>query len=412
MTFNSFEYPNELEKIFEKLNSHNLKAIIVGGFVRDFFLSKSSKDIDIEIYGLSNIDELIKLLKEFGKVYEVGKSFGVCKLELKYLDLDFSMPRIDNKTSSGHRGFIVETKRELDFKTASSRRDFTINSIGYDTKIKIILDPYDGLKDLKNLSLKIVDKKSFIEDPLRVFRAMSMVARFELQVEAQTLELCHEMVKNKLLEELAKERIFEEFKKLFLKSQQISFGLEFLKNIGIESFFPELNFEKKIFEKTLCSMNAYQTNKTNDDKTNIKLLLVLLCYSFQTNEVDSFLVKLSNKKNFSREIKILINDAKLLKENQDTYTLKKCATSSKLSELCLLLDAQGVDTSKISKEAQELGILNTSIPMLITGKDLLKAKLLPSREFSKILLQTYEAQLNSKFTTKDEALIWIHKYIL
>ena len=63
MISKEFDYPNKLEKIFEKLDKLGLQPIIVGGYIRDFYLHKSSKDIDIEIYGLDSIEELSPILE-------------------------------------------------------------------------------------------------------------------------------------------------------------------------------------------------------------------------------------------------------------------------------------------------------------------------------------------------------------
>lgn len=404
MIHKKFEYPNKLEEIFDKLDDFNLKAIIVGGYVRDFFLSKISKDIDIEVYGLSKIDALIDILQEFGEVNLVGKSFGVCKLHYKGLDIDFSMPRIDNKTSTGHRGFKVTTKKELNFTSASSRRDFTINAMGYDTLTKKILDPFGGFQDLHNKILKMVDKKSFIQDPLRVLRAMGMVARFELDVEQDTLRLCRQMVVDNLLDQLPKERIYEEFKKLFLNTDKPSLGFYFLKDIDATHFFPELIFEDAVLEKTLSSLDCFITNKKVDAQTNIKLLLVLLCYPLDEKKINSFLLKLTNKKKFSDTIIIMQKDLKILKNNDNTYSLKKLATTSKISELCLLLDAQGFHSRDIYKKAKRLNILSNPEPMLIKGRDLIQLGLNPSKKFSEILASLYDAQLKSGLKTKEEVI--------
>jgi len=406
LTSNLFDYPNKLHKIIDKLKEKNLKPIIVGGYVRDFYLGVKSKDIDIEVYGLKNIDELILYLKEFGDIYEVGKSFGVAKLKFDDLELDFSLPRLENKVSKGHRGFKITTKKELDFKTASTRRDFTINAIGYDTLNNLILDPFKGLLDIKIKKLKIVDKNSFIEDPLRVFRAMSMVGRFELSIDSDTLKICKDMVRDNLLNELAKERIFKEFKKLFLNSNRPSLGIAFLKDIDINKFFNGFILK----DSTLSSLDRFQTNKTDSDETNIKLLLVLLCYNMKDEHIDSFLNKLTNKKDFPNKIITIIKDSNLLRKKQDDYILKKLATTSKISELLLILGAQNFDTTYIYDKAKKLDILNLPIPRYIVGKDLVKLQIKPSPKYSKIIQEAYEMQLNSKFSTRDEALLWLRNF--
>ncbi|MDQ1337773.1 MAG: hypothetical protein QG617_740, partial [Campylobacterota bacterium] len=170
------DYPDKLNIIFEKLKSHRIRPVIVGGFIRDSLFKIESKDIDIELYGALTFKKLQKILQEFGTVNIVGKSFGVCKLKFEDYDLDFSFPRRDSKIRSGHRGFDVTIDSTLDFKTAASRRDFTINAIGYDVVEKKVLDPYNGINDLKEKILRAVDEKSFAEDPLRVLRAAQFCA--------------------------------------------------------------------------------------------------------------------------------------------------------------------------------------------------------------------------------------------
>lgn len=96
------QYPGILDTIFDKLRYHGIRPIIVGGYIRDYLVDIESKDIDIEVYGISSFAELQNILKEFGSVNVVGKSFGVCKLYFEGYDLDFSFPRSDNKIESGH----------------------------------------------------------------------------------------------------------------------------------------------------------------------------------------------------------------------------------------------------------------------------------------------------------------------
>jgi len=408
---NKFEYPNDLVKIFNKLNHLNYKCIIVGGYVRDFFLEKTSKDIDIEVYGLEHIQELCYLLKEFGDIHEVGKSFGVCKLQLANYDLDFSMPRIDNKTSKGHQGFTIETKKNLDFKIAASRRDFTINSMGYDTLNNKLLDPYNAKIDLDNKLLKIVDKYSFIEDPLRVFRAMSMIARFELNVEKATQQLCIVMVKKNMLQELSKERIYTEFEKLFLDSIRPSLGLVFLYSIGTCKVFFNCILNASLWKKTLLYLDEFTQIKIKKqlttNKTNMKLSLVLLCYHFEEKNRIHFLQMITNETKLHQEIFNITKCSKILEKKNDTYTLKKIATEVKFEELFIVMDALGLNAKYIKKEVKDLDIINKKIPNLLQGKDLILLGLKPSPLFSQVLDEVYEAQLHSKLKTKKEALNFV-----
>ncbi|HIP14674.1 MAG TPA: CCA tRNA nucleotidyltransferase, partial [Sulfurimonas autotrophica] len=111
-------YPQSLNTIFNKLYKYHIQPVIVGGYIRDALVDIPSNDIDIELYGIDSLQKVEKILQEFGKINSVGKSFGVCKLLYKNLDLDFSLPRKDNKIASGHQGFQIIIDTHLNFKTA------------------------------------------------------------------------------------------------------------------------------------------------------------------------------------------------------------------------------------------------------------------------------------------------------
>ena len=281
------EYPNELNKIFDKLDKYAIKPIIIGGFVRDYLLNKTSKDIDIELYGISSLNLLQNILEEFGNVNNVGKSFGVCKLTLKNWEIDFSLPRRDSKVKVGHKGFEVQTDVNLDFKTATSRRDFTINAIGYDVKSKKILDPFNGQVDLNNSLLRAVDLEKFDEDPLRVLRAIQFSSRFNLSLERNLHQKCEKMMQKSVLNELPKERVFDEIKKLLLKSKKPSLGILLLKDIQGFLYFEEFSSLSEVeFQTMLVALDTIKPDTT--------LMLAVICTFFSQMKRTSFLSKLTN----------------------------------------------------------------------------------------------------------------------
>ncbi|MEA3497510.1 MAG: CCA tRNA nucleotidyltransferase, partial [Campylobacterota bacterium] len=222
----NFNLPKPLVDILNKIILNGGTPILVGGIVRDYFLEKESKDYDIEVYGFDTIEELLSILKEFGEVNIVGVSFGILKLTVDNYDIDFSFPRLENKSGLGHRGFEIKIDGNLTFEDAAKRRDFTINSIGYDFKNKKFLDPFNGVEDIKKRVLKHIDDSTFEEDPLRVYRAVQFCGRFNFDVDNATKILCKKMIKSIDFETLSKHRIFQEYKKLLLKSMKPSIGLK------------------------------------------------------------------------------------------------------------------------------------------------------------------------------------------
>ncbi len=219
------------------------RALIVGGFVRDLFLSLFPTDADIEVYGVesSTLEHLLQRLFP-GRVNFVGRAFGVFKISLgDGYELDVALPRRESKTGVGHKDFAVEGDPALDPKEAARRRDFTINAILLDPLTGEVIDPWHGMADLEARILRVVDAEHFGEDPLRVYRAVQFAARFELTMEEQTARLLKTMVERGELDHLPPERVTEEWRKLLLKSVFPSTGLVYLRDLGIlEKYLPEL----------------------------------------------------------------------------------------------------------------------------------------------------------------------------
>lgn len=218
------------------------QAVIVGGYVRDLMLGKHPKDADVEVYGVDPA-ELEKLVQQlFGHVDIVGQSFGILKVMLgDGYELDVAIPRKESKVGQGHKGFMIQSDPSLSFRVAARRRDFTVNAIALDPLSGAIHDPYDGLTDLANDTLRVVDPQTFPEDPLRVFRGVQLAARLEATIEPKTLKLMEQMVARGDLDQLSKERITDEWKKLLLKAKRPSQGLELMRQLGIiKKYYSEL----------------------------------------------------------------------------------------------------------------------------------------------------------------------------
>lgn len=210
-----------LAQMAEQISLAGGRVLLVGGAVRDLFLDIEIKDLDIEVYGLS-LEKLEEVLKKFGPVSLVGKSFGVFRSHR--LDVDFSVPR---KDSSGRKP-DVEIDPFMSFEDAFSRRDLTINAMGIDLSSYELIDIFGGLQDLQNKILAAPDKSKFTQDPLRFYRVMQFIGRFEMHPDRELNEVC----KNMDVSQISTERISVEFEKLFLKSRRPSLGIRWLKDMG------------------------------------------------------------------------------------------------------------------------------------------------------------------------------------
>ncbi len=228
--------PAELQPVLDALRRSG-RPRIVGGAVRDWLLGLEAKDIDLEI-GDTDFATLHRILAPFGATDVVGRSFGVIKLRLPSgTEYDVSLPRRESKTGSGHRGFAVEPDPSLSDADAAARRDFTINALAWDPFARLLIDPFGGEADLRARRLRHTSP-AFVEDPLRVLRAMQLAGRFDLTLEPATAKLCQSIAPS--FHELPVERIWHEWAKWAEKSARPSRGLAVLKDTGWLAHFPEL----------------------------------------------------------------------------------------------------------------------------------------------------------------------------
>src|SRR5262249_45613728 len=198
-------------------------------------------DYDIEVYGLEAA-KLRGLLDSRGKVDAVGEAFTVYKVRLRdsgnSLVVDVSLPRRESKTGRGHRGFVIEGDPHMSFEEAAGRRDFTIKAVMYDPLESEFIDPFGGRQDIERKIVRVVDPQTFIEDSLRVLRAMQFAARFEYAIAPATVDFCRSID----LSDLPAERIWAEVEKWLLKATRPSIGLDAARALGItEKLWPEIH---------------------------------------------------------------------------------------------------------------------------------------------------------------------------
>ncbi len=220
-----------LKKFFAPFSK---RVYLVGGCVRDEILGIKSKEYDLEVYDINpeKFDELMQKLGAKG----VGKSFFV----YKWKNFDISLPRIESKTGYGHRGF--EVKLTQNEKEASKRRDFTMNALMKNIYTGEILDFWGGIKDIQNKTIRHIDDKTFVEDSLRVLRAMQFASRLKFKVAKETIKICQSIN----LSDLSKERQYKEFEKMFY-SKYLYFGFYYFIVLGIAKKLFDLEFSKKEF---------------------------------------------------------------------------------------------------------------------------------------------------------------------
>lgn len=271
---------SKAEEIAERVHALGGSAYYVGGYVRDRLLGRDSKDIDIEIHGITE-DALIELLSDMGETASFGISFGIHTL--RGTGIDIALPRTERSTGQGHRQFDVSVDPFIGTEAASSRRDFTINALMQDVLTGEILDYHGGREDLEKGIIRHVSDASFADDPLRVLRAASFASRLGFAIAEETASLCRSID----ISQLSSERIEEELAKALLGSDSPSVFFEELRRMDQLSFwFPELEALIGLPQDPLYhpegdvwvhTMEVIDRAAALRDKTDEPLSFMLLC---------------------------------------------------------------------------------------------------------------------------------------
>lgn len=164
---------------------------LVGGMVRDLLLGRETKDVDLVLAGVP-AKQLQQFLKTKGSVNLVGKTFGVFKFVphgSRGQSIDIALPRTEHAFGTGgYRDVKVKTNWKLPIEDDLSRRDFTMNALAYDLQNKKLVDPFDGLRDLKKKTIRAVrnPKERFKEDYSRMLRGLRFACQLGFRIEPKT----------------------------------------------------------------------------------------------------------------------------------------------------------------------------------------------------------------------------------
>ncbi|MBL7686327.1 MAG: CCA tRNA nucleotidyltransferase [Deltaproteobacteria bacterium] len=261
----------------------------VGGSLRDRLLNLPLKDQDLLVAKLP-LQRLTKILSRFGKVQQVGKSFGVLKFvcQENKSHYDIALPRTERSTGLGHRDFEVNYDPFLPIEKDLARRDFTINAMARNLITEEWLDPFQGRCDLEKKILRQVFEKTFEEDPLRMLRGVQFAARFDLHFDAETFHAIQQHAT--LLSNLSTERILEELNKAFL-AKKPSIAFEYLKKLQLlKHIFPHLTTQTEESEKSdrewkifLNWIDLLRKHPSIEHQGEIPLLFLGTFYSFDAS---------------------------------------------------------------------------------------------------------------------------------
>jgi poly(A) polymerase len=231
-------------KIFQDIKAvadqENTEAYVIGGYVRDLFLQRLSKDIDIVTIGsgINFAQKVAKSLKWQPNV-SVFKNFGTAMLKYKDTEIEFVGARKESYQRDSRKPIVEDGTLEDD----QNRRDFTINALALglnSSNFGELLDPFNGIDDLNNKTIRtpLDPDITFSDDPLRIMRAIRFATQLNFTIEEETLKA---ISRNKeRINIVSGERIIDELHKIVM-SPKPSIGFKLLEETGMLAIiFPEL----------------------------------------------------------------------------------------------------------------------------------------------------------------------------
>ena len=449
--------PDELAGILRE-TPELVRSFLVGGCVRDWLLNIPNKDFDIEVFGVG-YEELTAALSRWGRTDLVGRSFGVVKLTMTQgQTFDFSVPRRDSKVAPGHKGFEISFDPDITPKEAATRRDFTMNALMFDPRRGEVLDFFGGQEDLKSRVLRHTSE-AFIEDPLRVLRGMQFAARFDLRGAPETVALGRSIKAG--FNELAVERVREEWFKWAAKSTVPSRGLRFLVGTEWVEHFPEIGAligtpqdpewhpEGDVFTHTCHCLDALVKLpcwQSADPESRVVLSLAVLTHDFakpQTTReevkegrlrivspgheeaggplAEQFLARI-NAPNAIREriVPLVTNHLAHLQTISDRSVrrLARRLEPATIEELIVLITADqfgrpprpqtvSENVCVLQTRAAELQVQAGAPKPILLGRHLIGLGMHPGPEFGVILDAAFDAQLEGRFFDLPQAFQWL-----
>jgi tRNA nucleotidyltransferase (CCA-adding enzyme) len=271
------------------------------------------------------------------------------------------------------------------------------------------------------------------------------------------------MVIKGMLEELPKERIYAEWKKLLLKASNPSLGFELMQELGIlERYFPELHAligvlqspkwhpEGDVWVHTMMSVDEMALLRNENEKQNLKMMFAILCHDLGkavSTTIDdegnirsighektglaltkTLMYRLMDEHDFIESLLPLVEHhlkpSQFYSDNSGSKAIRKLATKVNIEELVLVAEADflGRTTEEaltrdykagewLLKKAGELKVKTKPLERLVQGRDLIDLGLEPSPQFKTIIDKVYELQLEGSVSTREEALAYIeNKY--
>jgi poly(A) polymerase len=427
--------PAYVKDAIQKLDDAGHVAYVVGGSVRDFILSRESKDHDVATS--ASPDELCEL---FPTALTVGKAFGVIKVPIASNEmLEIATFREDlGYTDFRHPKSVRFAGPEEDAK----RRDFTVNALFYDPKTDRILDTVGGMEDLREAVVRAIGDplERFREDALRLLRAVRFVTALGFSLDKATAEAIKSRAR--LITKISPERVREELTLMWTGPRPAE-ALKMLSELGLlPHLIPEIDRLRAMPSVWKHLMKALQALARVSPKRSAALAWAAILHdtgkpaAWKRNEGKNFAGHEAEGKRIAESVgsrfklsradiqrmAVLIEDHLKFKDvfQMREATLERFVREAHFEELLALhcADAAATDGNLAFYEfCKSRFDLARSSPMggigrLVDGTDLIQLGFKPGPEFSEILRVVEDLALEKKLRSKEQALEYVIRHFV
>ncbi len=428
----------KFRKAIDEITKKGGRPYMVGGVVRDDLLGIKSKNLDIEVFGIT-ADELIEALCRVGKPNIDDRKFGVIRLDCGLDEaVEFALPRKDNIGERGFGGVFPN----LPVWQAALRRDFTFNSMSRNIMTGNLIDTLGGQDDLEAGIIRHCDARFFSQDPLRAIRGFRFAGLLNATIAPETAPIIEALIPD--IKKLTGDAMWSEFEKWANRSISPSMGLRFMVDTGLIQVFPEIEAligcpqdpkwhpEGDVFQHTCHVIDAAASQ-------GVIVVLAALCHDFGKPETTvkneeghwvspkhatagegptrRFLSRIGAPKKVTEHVVALVKDhmvhvggGEITKRQARRLLIRLGDTSP--SDLFKVIEADNNGRPPLipgfPPRAHQLSILcdevANEIKPIILGRHLISLGITPGPHFGPILKRVFEAQLDGEFDDLENGL--------
>lgn len=413
------EFPNQAEIIFllrksipepilEKIHrigkaadELNYKIYLVGGSVRDLLLEEKPNDFDFLIEG-SAILLSEKLKEEKGFFVVQNRKFQTAKIQI---DSNLHFDLASARTEYYEHPADLPTVSKGSLREDLFRRDFTINTLAIclnKQDFGSLINCYQGYEDLKNKKIKILHNLSFIEDPSRIFRAISYALKFKFTLDQGTKVAAINAMKSGIFHRTSKFRILSELISMLNEIFPVTKAIKMLEDLHATALLSE---NIRINQEILSHIDCLDQN-LSELPIHDKWLLYFIALTLQINDTEvleiSDRLKLNQKKinfilHFRNNYKNTLKELESTKKNSEIWSLLNLYSEEELLILSSISKSENTK-SKIIKFYRELRFIKPNHD----GSEIKKKSGLEKKFLGKLIHQLTMLKIDSMLPTDEE----------